>query len=104
MIDEWKTGREPARLTHENHPENRPEAAPADAAPAKKSTLFRTILVSILGGVIGMVYGVAALSSTLTLDEPASLLSVLPLVVALVVLETAYWGAIVCMCKHEVGD
>ena len=102
MIDEYKAEAVAPRLTPENHPENQP--APAPAAAARTSTLLRTIVVCILGGIIGMIYGVAALSSTLTLDEPASLLSVLPLVVALVVLQTGYWGAIVCMCKDEAGD
>ncbi len=57
MMNEWTTGQEPARLTHENHPENRPEPAPTETAHAaqKKSTLFRTIVVRSLGGVIGMV-------------------------------------------------
>ena len=106
MTDEWKTGTEPARLTHENHPENQPDpgSPPAGAVQAKKSTLFRTIAMSVLGGIIGMIYGVAALSSALTLDEPASLLSLIPIVLALVALEAGYWGAIVCMCKDEVGD
>jgi hypothetical protein len=98
MIDEYKVAAAPGRLTHENHPENRQETV---AAPAKKSGLPGMIAVSILGGLIGMVYGVAALSSALVLNEPASLLSVIPIVVALVVLEAGYWGAIVWMCKSE---
>jgi len=104
MIDEWKTGTEPARLTRENHPENRPDVGSSPAGTVKKSTLFRTIAVSVLGGIIGMIYGVAALSSALTLDDPASLLSLIPMVTAMVAIEAAYWGAIVCMCNHEVGD
>ncbi len=105
MIDERKTGREPARLTYENHPENQPDpGTPPPAAAAKKSTLFRSIALSVMGGIIGMIYGVAALSSALTLDEPASLLSLIPMVITLVALVAGYWGAIVCMCNHEVGD
>ena len=97
MIDEFKAEVAPARLTHANHPENLPEPA-----PAKKSTLFRTIVVTTLGGIIGMVYGVTALSSAM--DHAATVITLIPLVVALVVLEAAYWGAIVCMSEDEVGD
>lgn len=99
MIDEYQAQTAQGRLTQQNHPENRKEAG------AKKSSLPGMIALSILGGIIGMVYGVAALSSTFTLNEPASLLSVIPIVVALVALEAGYWGAIVWMCcKGESED
>jgi len=97
MIDEFKAEVAPARLTQANHPENLPEPAPAE-----KSTLFRTIALSVLGGIIGMAYGVAALSSAM--DDARTIITLIPLVTALVVLEAGYWGAIVCMCRNEVGD
>ncbi|HXX93871.1 MAG TPA: hypothetical protein VEN81_09570 [Planctomycetota bacterium] len=99
MIEEFKAIAAPVTLTQENHPENLPEPA---AAPQKKSRLGRTIAVSILGGLIGMAYGVTALSSAL--DSAGAIITLLPLVIALVVLEAGYWGAIVCMCQDEVGD
>lgn len=99
MIEEFRAQPAPGTLTRENHPENRPE--PPAPGGTKRSTLPRSIALSILGGMIGMIYGATALSSTLALDEPASLLSVLPMVVVLVALQAAYWAAIVCMGDGE---
>ena len=99
MIEEFKALATPILLTQANHPENQPDSV---AAPAKKSTLFRTIAISVLAGLIGMAYGVTALSSAM--DDARTLITLIPLVVALVVIEAGYWGAIVCMCQDEVGD
>ncbi len=103
MMDAYQAGIGPSRLTRENHPENHPEKLPEPpVAAAKESTLLRTIAVTVLGGIIGMIYGVAALSSAF--DDPASLLSLLPMVAMLVALEAGYWGAIVWMWNDEGGD
>jgi hypothetical protein len=102
MFDEFRAQTSLAPVTRENHPENQPEPAPAPAPPRKGLSLASMIGLSVMGGVIGMAYGVAAFASAL--GDFASMLSLAPLVAALVALEAGYWGAMVWMCREGSAE
>jgi hypothetical protein len=87
----------PVKLTQENHPENAVE--PAEKHPTV--SLPAMIGFGALSGVIGMAFGSAALSSILAFDEPGHLLSMLPLVLALVAFLNGWVGAFFWMCREE---
>lgn len=87
----------PAKLTQDNHPENAvepPETQPTVSLPAM-------IGICALCGVIGMAFGSAALSSILAFGEPWHLVSMLPLVIALVAFLNGWAGAFFWMCREE---
>jgi hypothetical protein len=96
MFDEFRAQSSIAPVTRENHPENQPEPAPR--VPKKGLSLASMIGLSVMGGVIGMGYGAAAFASAL--GDFASMLSLVPLVGALVALEAGYWAAMVWMCQE----
>src|SRR5688572_22056552 len=89
----------PVKLTQENHPENVVEQAQAEKQPTV--SLPAMIGMGALCGVIGMAFGTGALSSILASGEPWQLVSMIPLVIALVAFLNGWAGAFFWMCREE---
>jgi hypothetical protein len=81
------------------HPENRPSEP--EATPSLEKRLWSVLPLSILAGLIGMTYGAAALSSALSFGTIMEVVSLIPLVAALVTLASGWTAAMFCLCKDE---
>lgn len=78
------------------HPENEPAAR-----ETLEARIWSYLPICLLSGLIGMTYGAAALSSALAYGTIMEIVSLLPLVAALVAIVTAWTTAMFCMCKEE---
>jgi hypothetical protein len=82
-------------------PEVHPEDRPAGGGPTLNERLAQVLPLAVLAGLVGAFYGAAALSSAFAIGTVMEVVSLLPLVGALVVLATAWTAAIFCMSKDE---
>jgi len=88
--------------------EETPAPPPLENIPAVRETLearlWSTLPICILSGLIGMTWGAAALSSALACGTMMEVVSLIPMVAALVAIVTGWTTAMVCMCKEEADS